>query len=130
MIIEKLVKRELTEGEIDSIKKFRFYSDGISFACLGERIMVMIDIEDQKDPEKLKDAAKKIMEKTLNTHCDFHPIPLKDGRLLILLTDGVLSFTKDPIDEKEENMGIYLYLRNECLAACEKGEILAVVYEE
>ncbi len=130
MVIEKLVDRELTKGEIDSIERFRLYTDGVSYACVGERIMVMIDIDDQKNPEKLKSVAKEIVDEALNTHPDFEVFFMDDGNVLLMLTCGVFAFTKKPVDEKDRNLGLYMILRNQCLEACENGEILAVVYEE
>jgi hypothetical protein len=49
MKIEKIINRELTVEEIESMKKFRFYTDGVSFACLRERVMVMLHDEPSKD---------------------------------------------------------------------------------
>ncbi len=134
MVIEKLVDRELTKDEIDSIKQFRRYTDGVSYACIEEQVMIMLDIEDKRNPEKLKSAAMKIVNEALDTPPDFEVFFMDDGVVLLMLTCGVFTFTKLPIEENEKSISLYLLLRNHCLCACDEAfcsdEILAVVYEE
>ncbi len=134
MVIEKLVDRELTKEEIDSIKQFRRYTDGVSYACVGEQVMIMTDIDDPKNPEKIKKTAMKIVNEALDNPPDFQVFFMDDGVVLLMLSCGVFTFTKTPVEEDDKGITLYLLLRNQCLGACEEAsfndEILAVVYEE
>lgn len=52
MKIKKVVDRELTAEEIQSIKTFRKYTDGVSFAYLGNLVTVILDGVFSKDVEE------------------------------------------------------------------------------
>jgi hypothetical protein len=127
MKIEKIINRELTVEEIESMKKFRSYTDGVSFACLRERVMVMLHDEPSKDVEKLKAKALECMRQALSEHPDFTVYGMEDGRILLFLDSGIFTFSAEPC---QENMAVYLALRGECLEAAEKMEVIAVAYEE
>ena len=127
MKIEKIVDRELTVAEIESMKKFHSYTDGVSFACLRERVMVMLHDEPSTDVEKLKAKALERMRQALSEHPDFTVYDMEDGRLLLFLNSGIFTFSAEPC---EEEMAVDLALRAECLDAAEKMEVIAVAYEE
>lgn len=127
MEIVKLVDRELTEEEIASMKKFRSYTDGVSFACLRERVMVMLHDEPEKDVEKLKAKALEHMGEALSSHPDFTVYQMEDGHILLFLDSGIFTFSKEPC---AESMAVNLVLRQECLDAAGKKQVIAVAYEE
>ena len=127
MKIEKIVDRDLTVEEIASMKKFRSYTDGVSFACLRERVMVMLPEEPSKDAETLKEKALACMRQALSEHPDFSVYEMEDGHLLLFLNSGIFSFSAEPC---EEGVAADLALRGECLDAAEKMEVIAVAYEE
>lgn len=70
MKIVNVSNRELSEYELESIRRFRSYTDGISFACLGEGIFVMLE-EKSKNANMLKAKAMEQMEAALCQHPDF-----------------------------------------------------------
>ena len=127
MKIVRVVNRELTDREIASMRKFRFYTDGVSFACLRERVMVMLHDEQSKDVEKLKAKALLHMKAALSEHPDMSTWDMDDGYKMVGLPSGIFAISKDA---GKGGMGTYFSLREECLEACENGEIIAVAYEE
>lgn len=127
MKIVSLVNRELTSEEIESIERFRTYTDGVSFACLRPRVMVMLHDEPSKDIDKLKEKAFEHMNQALSEHPDFDVLEMDDGRLLVFLNSGIFAFSEEPCTE---NMFNNLRLRSECLEAADTMEITAIVYEE
>lgn len=127
MKIEKTVNRKLTLEEIASIKKFRSYTNGVSFACLRERVMVMLHDEPSKNTKKLKEKALERMRQALSEHPDFSVYNMEDGRILLFLNSGVFTYSAEPC---QANMAVNLVLRAECLEAAEKMEIIAIAYEE
>ena len=68
MKIINLTDRNLTEGEFNAIKQFRSYTDGVSFACLNENVMVIVDIENNQDPVAIKNYALNQLQGALQTH--------------------------------------------------------------
>lgn len=127
MKIVNVSDRKLTVEEIESIKKFRTYTDGVSFACLRPRVMVMLPDEPSHDVEKLKAKALEHMEEALSEHPDFTVYEMPDGHVLLFLNSGIFAFSKETC---ESEMVVNLALRAQCLDAAEKKEIIAVVYEE
>ena len=127
MKIVNVSDRDLTVEEIESIKKFRTYTDGVSFACLRPRVMVMLPDEPSHDVEKLKAKALEHMEEALSEHPDFTVYEMPDGHVLLFLNSGIFAFSKETC---ESEMVVNLALRAQCLDAAEKKEIIAVVYEE
>ncbi len=127
MKIERVVDRELTAEEIESIKTFRRYTDGVSFAYLGNRVMVILDGVFSKDVDTLKEATLDCMGEALCTSPDFTIFDMNDGHVLLCMPSGLSAFTAYPC---RANMYLNLSLRAECLAAAEKGEIIAVAYED
>ena len=127
MVIKKLVDRELTPEEIESIKTFRKYTDGVSFACLRSRVMVIMDDVPSNDLEQLKESALSRMEEALCTHPDFVIYNMSDGHVLLIMPSGLYAFSEHPC---RDNMMLNLSLRAECLDAAEKMEIIAIAYEE
>lgn len=124
--ILKNVDRELTEKEISEIKQFRSYTDGIGLAYLGDCVAVMSEDFSGKDLEKFKKDAIDLMRETLCTHPDFSLIPMDDGNVIILLDSGVFAFG----EKIKSDAFTGVVLREKCLGACEKEEIVAIVYEE
>lgn len=127
MKIEKIVDRDLTAEEIESIHRFRSYTNGVSFACLCNRVMVMLNDEMSKDTDKLVSCAISHMQKALSEHPDFNVYTMEDNRILVFLNSGIFAFSEEPC---EESLPLVLDLRSECLMAAEKMEILAFAYEE
>ena len=127
MKIVNVANRELTEYEVESIRRFRSYTDGVSFACLGEGILMILE-EGSKDAEVLKAKALEQMEAALSMHPDFTTYHMDDGYAMVCLNVGVFAISPGPCPDA--GLELYLILRNRCLEACEGGEVLAVVYEE
>lgn len=131
--IVSTVERELTEGELASVKRFRSYTDGVSFACLSEDVMLMVDsaeVPRQNDPEALVSAAHRLMKETLFAPPDFEVFTMPDGHVMVMLNTGVVCFTSAPVSEEKNTMALKVLLRNACLQACEEGEVIAVAFEE
>ena len=127
MKIKKVVDRELTAEEIQSIKTFRKYTDGVSFAYLGNRVTVILDGVFSKDVEELKKATRMCMAEALGTSPDFTVYDMNDGHVLLGMPSGLCAFTAYPC---RASMYLNLALRAECLSAAEEGEIIAVAYED
>lgn len=127
MKIVNVSNRELSEYELESIRRFRSYTDGISFACLGEGIFVMLE-EESKNANMLRAKAMEQMEAALCQHPDFSTYNMDDGYAMVCMNVGVFAISPGPCPDP--GFELYLILRNRCLEACERGEVLAVVYEE
>ena len=128
MKIVKTVDRELTENELLTIERFRSYTDGVSFALIGDNVTVILDEAERNDAELLKSEAKRLMSELLQMHPDFDVISMDDGSTMILMNTGVVAFSS--VDPESSGMSLYLELRGMCLEACERGEIIAVAFEE
>ncbi len=128
MKIVKTVDRELTENELLTIERFRGYTDGVSFALIGDNVTVILDEAEGNDAELLKSEAKRLMSELLQMHPDFDVISMDDGSTMILMNTGVVAFSS--VDPESSGMSLYLELRGMCLEACERGEIIAVAFEE
>jgi len=128
MKIVTLVDRALTDREVASMHQFRSYTDGISFACLGEGVMVMLHDVPEKDAQLLKEAAEERMDRALSVHPDFYTWTMDDGcQMVCLLHGGIFTMSAEP---EGDNLGVYLGLRGAGLNACEQGEVIAVAWEE
>ena len=126
MIIKNVVNRALTDGELASMNRFRSYTDGVSFACLAERVMVMLYDAEGVEIEHLVECAAEHVEETLSRMRDFSVYEMDDGHVMLSVGDGIFVFTEEPV---EGDMGVYMCLREEAYAACEVGDVLAVAYE-
>lgn len=127
MNIVSVVNRELNDREITSIRQFRSYTDGVSFACLRSRVMVMLHDESSKDIEKLKAKTREHMETALSEHPDMTTWDMDDGYTMVGLPSGIFAISETT---GCNNISTYFSLRGECLDACERGEIIAIAYEE
>lgn len=127
MKIMNVVDRKMTAEEMESMKQFRTYTDGVSFACLCPRVMVMLHDEPSHDVEKLKTKALEHMEEALSDHPDFTVYTMPDGHVLIFTNTGLFAFSEAPC---VSDMEVYMALRTRCLKAAEKKKIIAVAYEE
>ena len=97
MKIVKTVERELTENELLTVERFRSYTDGVSFALIGDNVTVMLDEVESNDVELLKSEAQKLMSELLHMHPDFDVIHMDDGSTMILMNTGVVAFSSvDP----------------------------------
>lgn len=119
--------RELEDYEIETIKRFRSYTDGIAFACLREGVCVMIEA-DSHDVEALTEATFYAMERALNEQPDFYSITTPDGYKMTLLQSGVAAF--ETIQNNSVGREMFIALRDDALDACEVGEIIAFAFEE
>ena len=128
MKIFGIADRVLTDREMASMQQFRSYTDGVSFACLREGVMVMLHDEPSKDVEKLKTKALEHMETALSEHPDMTTYQMDDGYQMVALPAGIFAISRDK--GVRGDLAHYLLLRGECLEACECGEVLAVAYEE
>lgn len=126
MKIISFVNRELTDREIASIKQFRSYTDGVSFACLRAQVMVMLHDEPSKDIEKLKAKALEHMNTALLEHPDMSTWDMDDGYQMVGLPSGIFAISSGT---GKGGVGTYFSLRGECLEACENGEIIAIAYD-
>ena len=124
----KVADRELTATEIESIKHFIFYTDGVSFACLRERVMAILDDEPSKDVEKLKECAERHMEYALSVMPDVWPMKMDDGYLMVCMPGDIYVISAEK-SYYHSPMSSFM-LRGDGLEACEKGEVIAVVYKE
>ena len=128
MKIVKMVERELTEKELCSIERFRSYTDGVSFALVGDDVTVMIDDTETNDPEELKAAAIRTMNELLTQHPDFDVFKMDDGCTMILTVPGVISFSST--NPELSGLALHLMLRQMCIEASERGEVIAVAFED
>ena len=128
MKIVKVVDRELTAAEIESIEHFIFYTDGVSFACLQERVMAILDDEPDKDVEKLKACAERHMDYALSVMPDIWPLNMDDGYQMVCLPGDIYVIGTERSYHHSPMSGFLL--RADGLEACEKGEVIAVVYQE
>lgn len=128
MKIVKVVDRALTEAEMESIEHFIFYTDGVSFACLGERVMAILDDEPSKDVQELKACAEQHMDYALSVMPDFWPMNMDDGYQMVCLPGDVYVISAERSYFHSTMSGFML--RAEGLEACERGEVIAVVYQE
>ena len=128
MKIVNMTDRELTEDEIASIRRFRSYTDGIGFACIGANVMVMLSDEVSGAPQDMKKAALRCMEAALHEHPDMETYRMDDGHDMVALPAGIFAISREK--QSGSTMAARLMLRDACLAACERGEVIAVMYEE
>lgn len=127
MKIVNVTNRDLTEGEIASIKRFHSYTGGVSFACLRENVMVGLEQEPSKDVEALKEKAYDMMSEALAVPPDFNSWSMDDGYQVVGVSVGIFGISDGPAPG---GLPTFLRLRQKCLEACEDEEIIAVVFEE
>lgn len=128
MKIVKVVDRELTAAETESIEHFIYYTDGVSFACLGERVMAILEDAPGKNVEELAECARDHMDQALSVMPDFRTLKMDDGYLMVCMPGDIYVISAESGFYHSSMSG--LWLRGEGLKACEKGEVIAVVYQE
>ena len=125
--------RPLTENELLGVKRADKYLNGWGdFAMIGENVFLSLDNADvAKDPQGACQEAREQMKSILNRHPDFSTMIMKDNHMLILMefagAFGREALSKEECKDSKTRLAHSLALRNELLAACEKGEILALV---
>ena len=118
--------RELTETEKNTAEVFDRATDGVMyFALIGERAVMVIPAETAED--KAEDAGKALMDSYLRQPPDFTPFVLKDGWCAVALIRYCFAVERLLGDEKGDvSFGHALEMRQICLDACGRGEIIAV----
>ena len=133
--IKKIVERELTKGEMDTIKCFRSNSDGVCFACLRENVIVMVESDGEPDVKQCAKEVRACMKRTLSSHGDTEMIETDDDYRMLLMTSSanekslMVALTLQPCGD-ERKLATMHRLRAQCLEACESREIVAVVWED
>lgn len=120
-----MTDRELTQGEIESIERFYSYTDGIGFACIEASVMVMMPDGMSNDPERMSSAAQSIMEQALCEHPDMETFHMDDGFYMVALPAGIFAISEEGC---EGTLAQLLSLRGRCLGACERSEVIAVIF--
>lgn len=131
MHIIHMLSRNLTEAETAQIQQFYSYTDGVSFAYLGNGITLILNIEEHMDKDALLEKADDVIGDTLCMRPDFSYYVMPDGNHMIILSSGACAFdsNEDRIDS-DNDFEIKQILTKRCLETCEKEEILALVYDE
>ena len=131
MHIINLLTRNLTEAETAQIQQFHSYTDGVSFAYLGDGITLILNIEEHMDKEALLEKADDVIGDTLCMRPDFTYYTMPDGNRMIILSSGACAFeSEDNKIDSDNDFEIKQILKDRCLEACEKEEIFALVYDE
>ena len=125
--------RPLTENEVLGAQRADTYLNGWSdFAMIGENVFLALDdVDVSKDAEGACQRAKARMRSILKRHPDFSTHFMKDEHVLVLVGDagafGREAICGEAFNDSKVRISHSLALRGELLAACEKGEILALV---
>lgn len=131
MHIINLLTRDLTETEITQMEQFHSYTDGVSFAYLGNGVTLILNIEEHMDKDALLEKADDVIGDTLCMRPDFADYTMPDGNHMIIMPSGACAFEandcKIDTDNSYERNQV---LKNRCIEACEREEILALVYDE
>ena len=129
----KLVVRELRKEETSAIEHFKYYTDNKeSFVCIGDNVIVPVSNNNSGNMKKMLSEAQETMNMTLNSHPDFEYYTMDDGHFMVMMSEGPVAISPKKYDEYDlsgdnAEMALALCFRNECLEACEKAEIIAVV---
>jgi len=131
MRIVRVVDRELTSGEIESMHRFATYFDNnedLTLVCLREGVMVVF-YDETNDINVLMEKARNKMAQALSAHPDMNSYDMDDGHTLIALPHGDIFAATSESDDSHNSFTSYM-LRAECLEACECGEIIAIAFRE
>ncbi len=132
MRIYKIVQRELSETEEKTIQHFRYYYDNKKcFAVIGDYVVAVLSDEYANQPENLEQEARENMVQLRNTPPDFSTYVMDDGYGLVEMNYGIYAVSSRPLSDKEieegkVSLGTALAVRGFCLAACEKGQVIAI----
>ncbi|MCI8602214.1 MAG: hypothetical protein HFE45_11620 [Oscillospiraceae bacterium] len=135
MQLYKLVSRELTETELQTIAHFRYYYDQKKcFALIGGYAAAVLSDDRAGSLEKLRQEALENMASLLNVPPDFSAYVMDDGFGLAEMDFGIYAVSPSPLSDEEiaaNRMGVAAALaaRSACLEACSAGEIIAIVDE-
>ena len=125
MKIRNISGRELTETEKKTAEVFETATEGgMDFALIGERAVMVIPAGTSED--EAEDAVKGLMEAYLCQSPDFTPFVLKDGWCAVALLRYCFAVERLSDGEKGDvSFGHALEMRQICLDACRRGEIIA-----
>jgi len=131
-----LAGRDLTEGERFAIDRFSYYYDeGRSFVVIGDNAVVVMPIGDEKSHEEIIQCAKDAMAGIAGSHPDFSSYIMDDGNVLIEMNYNVYSVAdgkEEGLAERDEKVpiGTAVSVREYCLRAAERNEVIAIVEPE
>ena len=136
MNIHKLVPRPLTQEETETIEHFRYYfSFRKTFALIGRHTAAVLGEDGGAGLEALRQTALAAMSALLQRPPDFSAYVMDDGFGLTAMDGEIYTVSPERLSQEEIASGKFafpgaLVLRNQCLEACEAGDILAIVTEE
>ena len=128
MKIIPVVDRALTGAEMAGIERFRKYTEGVPFACIADRVMVMLD--DVSETEAMTASTRACMQACLDSGADGRLWGLKDGHCMLEMPGSVFGFSASGDPAILSRRQLAALLQTECIFACEAGEIIAFAYEE
>lgn len=136
MHTHKVVQRNLTEVEENTISQFRYYYDNRKcFALIGEHVVVTLLDENSGSLEKMVQEALDNISHLLNTPPDFTTYVMDDMFGLVGMNYGIYAVSPEKLSDEEiasgkVNIITGLAMRSLCLEACKAGKIIAINDEE
>lgn len=116
---------ELSCDAIETIRHFRYYlSAQEAFVLFSDRVAAFVDAD---DIEEMVRKAKREADAVTGSMPDFTPYNMDDG-CGILHMNNAHVFAFRPFEIDNGSLLSALEARQECLEACEKSEVVAVVY--
>lgn len=125
MKIIPMSQTSVTPSALKAIKRIRRNLVKCQFACLTDQVVVML-LTDETDPAALRKMAEEQMDIALGSSPDFNCYSTIDGHNLVMLSNGLICAFGKGRDEPG-SLRHRLMLRSMALAACEKGQMLAIV---
>ena len=136
MRTHKVVQRDLSETEENTIRHFRYYYDNRRcFALIGDYVVAALSDENSGSLEKLVQEALDNISHLLNTPPDFTTYVMDDMFGLVSMDYGIYAVSPEKLSDEEiasgkVNIATGLAMRSLCLEACEAGKIIAINDEE
>lgn len=132
MQVHKIVQRNLSETEEETIRHFRYYYDNRRcFALIGDYAAAVLSDRNSGSLEKLKQEALDNISCVLNTPPDFNTYVMDDMYGLVEMNHGIYAVSPERLSDEElaagkVNIATALAVRSSCLEACENGSIIAI----
>ena len=116
---------KLSEEAIETIRHLRYYQNAEGgFVLFSDRVVAIVDVG---SIDEMVDKARDEAGTVLGSMPDFAPYNMDDGcGLLHMLNANVYNFR--PYEVNTGSLFPAMELRQECLDACEKCEMIAIVY--
>lgn len=136
MHTHKIVQRDLSEAEKNTISHFRYYYDNRRcFALIGDNVVATLSDENSGSLEKLVQEALDNISQLLNNPPDFTTYVMDDMFGLVGMDYGIYAVSPEKLSDEEiasgkVNISTGLAMRSLCLEACEAGKIIAIIDEE